>query len=49
MEQLHSETDPDTPSLPPGLEETYHNGFRRVYFDEDSSTPPISHLTTADL
>ena len=45
----HSETDPDTPSLPTGLEETYHNGFRRVYFDEDSSTPPISHLTTADL
>ena len=31
----HSETDPDTPSLPPGLEETDHNYFRHVDFDED--------------
>ena len=31
----HSETDPDTPSLPLGLEETYHNDVRLVDFDED--------------
>ena len=31
----HSETDPDTPSLPPGLDETCHNDFRHVDFNED--------------
>ena len=31
----HSETDPDTPSFPPGLEDTDHNDFCHVSFDED--------------
>ena len=45
----HSETDPDTPSLPTGLEETGHNYFRHDDFDEDSSMPPIIDLATAGL
>ena len=45
----HSETDPYTPSLPPGLEETDHNDFNYVDFDEDSSMLPISDLATAGL
>ena len=32
---LHSEADPETPSLTTGLEETDHNDFRHVDFDED--------------
>ena len=46
---LHSETDPDIPSLPPGLEEIDHNYFCHVYFDEDSSIPPIVDLSTSVL
>ena len=41
---LNSETDPDTTSLPPGLEETDHNDFCHVVFDEYSSMPPIVYL-----
>ena len=36
---FHSETDPDTTSLPPVLEETDHNDFCHVDFDEASSMP----------
>ena len=45
----HSETDPDTTYLPPGLEDTDHNKKFHVYFDEYSSMPPIVNLTTAGL
>ena len=45
----HSETDPDTLSIPPGLEETDHNDFCHVYFDEDSNMPQIVDLVTAGL
>ena len=45
----HSETDPDTPSLLPGLEDTDHNVFCRVVFDEYSSMPLIVDLATAGL
>ena len=43
----YSETNLDTPSLPPGLEETDHNDFRHVDFDENSNMPPIIDLATA--
>ena len=46
---LHSENDPDTPSLPPGLEENDHNDFRHVDFDEYSSMTPIVDLDAAGL
>ena len=45
----HSETDPDTSSLPPGLEDTDHNYLRHVDFYEDSSMPPIVDLATTGL
>ena len=45
----HSETDPDTPYLPPGLEETDHNDFRHIDFDRDSSMPLIVDIATAGL
>ena len=45
----HSETEPDTHYIPPGLEETYHNDFCHVDFDEDSSMPLIVDLATAGL
>ena len=46
---LHSKTDTDTPSLPPGLEETDHNNFCHVDFDEYSSMPPIVDIATSGL
>ena len=45
----HSETDPDTPSLPSDLEETDNNYFRCIDFDEDSIIPPIVDLATVGL
>ena len=45
----HSETDPDTPSLPPGLEETDHNDFCHVDFDKYSSMPPTVERANAGL
>ena len=46
---LHSETDPDTSSLLPGLEDTDHNDLRHVDFYEDSSMPLIVDLATTGL
>ena len=46
---LHSKTDPDTPSLPSVLEDTDHNDFCRIDFDEYSIMPLISDLVTAGL
>ena len=46
---LHSETDPDTPYLPIGLEETDHNYFCHVDFDEASIIPRIVDLATTGL
>ena len=46
---LHSETDPDTPYLPRGLEETYHNDFCHVDSDEYSSMPLSVDLATSVL
>ena len=46
---LHLETEPDTTSIPPGLEETNNNDFCHVDFDEDSSIPLIADLSTAGL
>ena len=46
---LHSETDPDTPSVPLGLEETDNNDFCHVDSDKYSSMPPIFDLDTSDL
>ena len=46
---LHSETDPDIPSLTSVLEETDNNYFCHVDFDEYSSMPLIIDLATAGL
>ena len=46
---LSSETDADTPNLPPDLEETDHDAFCHVDCDEDSSMPPIVDLATSGL
>ena len=45
----HSETDPDTTSLSPGLKETNQNDFLHVDFEEDSSIPLIADRATAGL
>ena len=45
----NSETDSDTPSLLPVLEETDHNDFCHIDFDEDSSMPLIVDLAIAGL
>ena len=45
----HSENYPDTPSLPLSLEETDHNDFHHVDFDEDSRIPLIVEFSTAGL
>ena len=45
----HSETDPDTPSLPPGLEGTDNNDFCHLDFDENSSMHLIVDLATVGL
>ena len=42
-------TDPDTPYIPPGLEETDDNYKLHVDFDEYSSIPLVVYLATADL
>ena len=46
---LHSETDPDTTSLPLGLKETYHKYFSHVDFFKDASMPLIDELDTSGL
>ena len=45
----HSETNPDIPSIPPGLEESNHNYFCHVEFVEDSSMTSIVDLATEGL
>ena len=45
----YSETDPDTSSLPPGLEYNAHNNFCHIYYDEDSSMTPNFDLATTCL
>ena len=42
-------TDPDTPYILPGLEETDDNYKRHVDFDEDPSIPLIVDIATAGL